>query len=208
MLLGALGIVLAMSFGVLWIPLEERRGGGRAVPLREDLFTGMRLSSETMPGTPWATVGKAWAERRKLGFLTMGFSPVLVLERLTLTLPTDAAHDAASVATAPAPLSLGQLTGAQSVEARRRYGGVRIRGLVMRWRQGQDNVPFLRASGATLQMGEEPGLALSRAHFAERPNDWEPLKQARIVKGADDTLCLTALRRDGRALRVPLPLTF
>ncbi len=207
LLLGASALVLAMSFGVLLIPGGGARRGGRAVPMREDLFQGLRLSSAEMPGAPWATVEKAWTERRRLGFLAMGFAPVLVLEHLTLTLPEAEPEAGTPEAASPTPFSLGTLTGSQATSRRQRYGSVRIQGLVMRWRRGQASVPFLRASGATLQLGEEPGLALARAHFAERPNAWEPLQRARIVK-AGDTLCLTALRRDGRALRVPLPLTF
>ena len=92
----------------------------------------LRLSSAEMPGAPWATVGKAWTERRRLGFLAMGFAPVLVLERLTLTLPEAAPEAGTPEAASPTPFSLGQLTGSQATSRRQRYGSVRIQGLVMR----------------------------------------------------------------------------
>ena len=206
----------------LWRPTlaEEQARVNRVVPVREDLFLGLRLSTEIMPGHSWVKIGAARTERRQVGFLSLGLPPDLVLERVTLTLPdvapeamANGTHTAKGDATgagmsATEPLKL-KVDVPKGMRHRREFGGVRVEGLTLQWLLADKEVPFLRARRGALQAGEVPGLALQDARFAETPGGpWESLSRARLIKDSNGTCILTAFRRDGRALRLPLPVTF
>lgn len=198
-------LLLGMAFWILLLP-EEQKTLNRIVPVRQELFRGLRLSSATMPGRAWASIASARTERKQVGFLSIGLAPELVLEEVVLTLPE--ADPAASKA--PEPLPLRMLTqGPAGKQRQREFGSVRLEKLTLQWLRAGEVRPFLQAHSASLQGGEAPGMALRGAYFAETPDaPWEPLKRARIAKAPDGTYELTAFRRDGRALRLSLPLNF